>query len=64
VEAIADLLNYVNDNHIPGDLTIQSDAQAVIERVGHTGAGPEQETAIRIVKAVQYRHGQWWRTWV
>jgi ribonuclease HI len=62
MEAIADILDYVNDNHIPGDLTIHSDAQAAIERPGHTGTRPGQERVIRIVKAVQNCHGQGWCT--
>jgi hypothetical protein len=58
MEAIANILDYVNDNHTPGDLTIHSDAHATIDRFRHTGTDPEQERAIRIVKAMQhYRHG-------
>jgi hypothetical protein len=33
MEVIADM-EYAIDNHIPGDLTIQSDSQAAICRVG------------------------------
>jgi hypothetical protein len=40
MEAIANLMEYTTDNQIPGDLTIHSDAQAAIARVGHTGQGP------------------------
>jgi ribonuclease HI len=62
VEAIANLMEFVVDNEIPGDLTIYSDAQAAIARVGHTGTGPGQERAIRVVKAVQKRYQRGWRT--
>jgi hypothetical protein len=40
MEAISDIMEYAIDNQIPGDLTIHSDAQAAISRVGHTGTGP------------------------
>jgi ribonuclease HI len=40
---------------IPGDLTIDSDAQAEISYVWHTGTGPGQDRAIRVVHAVQQR---------
>jgi hypothetical protein len=53
MEAIADVMEFVNQNEIPGDLTIYSDAQAAIARVSHTGTGPAQDRAIRVVKAVQ-----------
>jgi hypothetical protein len=43
------------DNQIPGDLTIHSDAQAAIARAGHTGPGPGQDRAIRVVKVVKCR---------
>jgi hypothetical protein len=62
VEAIANLMEFVVDNEILGDLTIYSDAQAAIARVGHTGIGPGQERAIRVVKAVQERYQRGWRT--
>jgi hypothetical protein len=62
VEAIADILEYVTRNQIAGDVTIYSDAQAAIARVGHTGTGPGQDRAIRVVKAVQHRAAQGWRT--
>jgi hypothetical protein len=52
MEAIANIMDYVNDNEIAGDLTIHSDAQAPIARVGHTGTRPGQDRAIRVVKAV------------
>jgi hypothetical protein len=39
MEAIANIMEYVIDNEIPGDLTIHSDAHAAIARVGHTGTG-------------------------
>jgi hypothetical protein len=61
MEAIA-IMEYVVDNEIPGDITIHSDAQAAIARVGHTGTGPGQQRAIRVVKAVQRRHQRGWRT--
>jgi hypothetical protein len=53
VEAIADILQYMNRNQIPGDVAIRSDAQAAIARVGHTGTGPGQVRAIRVVKSGQ-----------
>jgi ribonuclease HI len=62
MEAIANIMEYVVDNEIPGDITIHSDAQAAIARVGHTGPGPGQQRAIRIVRAVQHRHHRGWRT--
>jgi hypothetical protein len=62
VEAIADILEYVTRNQIAGDVTIYSDAQAAIARVGHTGTGQGQGRAIRVVKAVQHRAAQGWRT--
>jgi hypothetical protein len=37
MEPIADIMEYAIDNQIPGDLTIHSDAQPEISRVGHTG---------------------------
>jgi ribonuclease HI len=62
VEAIANLMEFVIDNEIAGDLTIHSDAQAAIARVGHTGTGPWQERTIKVVKAVQKRYQRGWRT--
>jgi ribonuclease HI len=62
MEAIADIMEFVNQNEIPGDLTIHSDGQAAIARVSHTGTGPGQDRAIRIVKAVQQRKERGWRT--
>jgi hypothetical protein len=62
VEEFANLMEFVVDNEIPGDLTIYSDAQAAIARVGHTGTGPGKERAIRVVKAVQERYQRGWRT--
>jgi ribonuclease HI len=55
-------LQYVTRNKIAGDVTIHSDAQAAIARVGHTGTGPWQGRAIRVVKAVEHRAAQGWRT--
>jgi hypothetical protein len=52
VEAIGDIMEFVNQNEIPGDLTIHSDAQAAIARVSHTWTGQVQDRPIRIVKAV------------
>jgi hypothetical protein len=57
MEAIADIVEFINQNEIRGDLTIHSDAQAAIARVSHTGTGPGQDRAIRVVKAVQKRTG-------
>jgi hypothetical protein len=62
MEAIADIMEFVNQNEIPGDLTIHSDAQAAIARVSHTGTGPGEDRAIRVVKAVQKRKERGWRT--
>jgi hypothetical protein len=53
MEAIVDIMVYAIDNQIPGDLTIHSDVQAAISRVGHTGTGPGQDRAIRVVQVVQ-----------
>jgi hypothetical protein len=55
-------MEYVIDNQIPGDLTIHSDNQAAISRVGHTGTGPGQDRALRVVQAVQRRLRHGWRT--
>jgi hypothetical protein len=52
MEAIADIMEYAIDNQIPGDLRIHSDAQAAISHVGHTGTGPGQDRALRVVQAV------------
>jgi hypothetical protein len=62
VEAIADLMEYVTDNEIAGDIAIHSDSQAAIARVGHTGPGPGQDRAIRVVKAVKHRLTRGWHT--
>jgi ribonuclease HI len=61
MEAIADIMESAIDNQIPGDLTIHSDAQAAISRVGHPGTGPGQDRATRVVQAVQPRLRQGWR---
>jgi ribonuclease HI len=53
MEAIANIMEFVHPNEIPGDLMIHSDAQAAIARVSHTGTGLGQDHAIWIVKAVQ-----------
>jgi hypothetical protein len=53
MEANADLMEYVKDNEILGNIAVHSDSQAAIARVGHTGPGPEQDRAIRVVKAVK-----------
>jgi hypothetical protein len=37
IEAIADIVDFVNQNEIPGDVTIDSDVQATIARVSYTG---------------------------
>jgi hypothetical protein len=55
MEAITDIMEFVNENKIPGDLTIHSDAQAAIARVSHTGTGPGQNLAIQVIKAIQKR---------
>jgi hypothetical protein len=57
MEAIADIMDFVNQNVIPRDLTIHSDAQAAIARVSHTGTGPGQDRAIRVVQAIQNKEG-------
>jgi hypothetical protein len=62
METIADIMDFVDANQIPGDLTIHSDAQAAIARVSHTGTGPGKDRAIRVVKAVQRRNERVWRT--
>jgi ribonuclease HI len=61
VEAIPDILEHVTRNQIVGDVTIHSDVQAAITRVCHTGIGPGQDRAIRVVQAVQHRVAQGWR---
>jgi hypothetical protein len=53
MQAIADIIEFVNQIEIPGDLTIYSDAQAAIAQVSHPGTGPGQGRAIRVVNAVQ-----------
>jgi ribonuclease HI len=62
MEAIADIMEYAIDNQILGDLTLHSDTQAAISRVGHTGTGPGQARATRVVQATQRRLRQGWRT--
>jgi ribonuclease HI len=62
MEAIADIMEFINQNEIPGDLTIHSDAQAAIASVRHTGTGRGQDRAIWVVKAVQNRKERGWRT--
>jgi hypothetical protein len=42
-------------------VTIHSDAYAAIARVSHTGTGPGQDRAMRVVKAVQKRKERGWR---
>jgi hypothetical protein len=53
MEAIANIMEFVNKTELPGDLTIHSDAQAAIARVVHIGTGPRQDRAIKVVKTVQ-----------
>jgi ribonuclease HI len=55
-------MNVVARDDLSRDLTIHSDAQAAIARVSHTGTGPGQDRAIRVVKAVQKRIERGWRT--
>jgi hypothetical protein len=62
VEAIADILEYINRNQILGDVTIHSDAQAATARVGHRGTGRGKDCAIRVVKAVDGRLARGWTT--
>jgi hypothetical protein len=62
MEAIANIMDYVNDHEIAGGLTIYSDAQGTIALVGHTGTGPGQDRVIRVVKAVQRPHQREWQT--
>jgi hypothetical protein len=64
IEAIADIMECAIDNQLPGDPTIHSDVQAAISRAGHTGTGPGQDRAIRVVKAVQRQLKQGWRTMI
>jgi hypothetical protein len=45
MEAISDILGYVNDNHIPGELTIHSDAQVAIENVRQGNENSESRAA-------------------
>jgi hypothetical protein len=58
MEAIADTTEYAIDNQIPGCLRIRPNARAAISRVRHTGPGPGQDPAIRVLTAVQFRHRQ------
>jgi hypothetical protein len=60
VEEIANILEYITRNQIPGDMTIRSDAQAAIARVAHTGTGPGQDRAVRVVTAVKNPLAQGW----
>jgi hypothetical protein len=62
MEAMADIMDYVYANQIPGYLTTHSDAKAAIARVSYTGTGPGQDVAIRVVKAVQGSMERGWRT--
>jgi hypothetical protein len=43
MEAIVDIMEFVDQTEIRGDLTIHSDAQAAIARVSHNGTGPGQD---------------------
>jgi ribonuclease HI len=61
MEAIADVMEFVNQNKITGNLTIHSDTQSGIAQVIHTGTGMGQDRAIRVVKAVQKRKKPGWR---
>jgi hypothetical protein len=45
----------IHTNLDPGDVTIHSDAEAAIARVGYTGTGPGQDHAVRVVKAIKDR---------
>jgi hypothetical protein len=40
MEAIADIMEFLNQNEISGDLSIHSDVQAAGARVSHSRAGP------------------------
>jgi ribonuclease HI len=62
MEAIANILEFVNKTELPSDLTIHSVAQAAIAQVAHTGTGSGQDRAIRVVKAVQQRRRRGWWT--
>jgi hypothetical protein len=62
MEIIVNIKNYVNDNQIPGDLTIYSDAQGAILHVGHAGREPRQDCTIRAMEAVQHRNEGGWQT--
>jgi hypothetical protein len=46
MEAIADIMEFVNQKEMPSDLTIHSDAQAVIAPVSHIGTLPGKDRAI------------------
>jgi hypothetical protein len=62
MEAFADLMEYVMDNAIAGNIAVHSDSRAAIARVGHIGPGPGQGRAIRVVKAVKHRLTRGWHT--
>jgi ribonuclease HI len=61
MEAFADIMDFANQNVIPRDLTINSDAQPAIARVGHTGIGLGSNRVIRIVQVMQNRIERGWR---
>jgi alkyl hydroperoxide reductase subunit AhpC len=62
MEAIANIMEYVIDNEISGNITIDSDAQVAIVRVGYMRLGLGQQRAIRVVKSIQRRRHRGWRT--
>jgi hypothetical protein len=52
MEAIANIMGFVNKNEILRDLTIQSNVEVAIVQVSYIGIGLDQDHAIRVVKAV------------
>jgi hypothetical protein len=58
MEPIADIMKYVIDNQIPGNLTIHSDAQATRSHIGHIGTGPGQDRAVRVVQTYSSASGK------
>jgi hypothetical protein len=62
MEAIVDIMEFVNQNEIWGDLIIHSNAQGANAAVSHTSTGPGQDRTIRIVTAVQTRKERGCRT--
>jgi hypothetical protein len=57
MEPIADIMKYVIDNQIPGNLTIHSSSGNKIH-IGHIGTGPGQDRAVRVVQTYSSASGK------